>query len=361
MLYRRDESSFWWIQFKHRGQRFRFSTGTTDRKAAEVEARRLRVQVEQETGPGGRGSTGVTLGVLEQLHVELLERKGRDERRISTIENMWRHIHEHLLEHTDIMTLSASDIERYEGLRRKDGARGQTIRRERQALHRGMRLAKRDGLIPRMPFDWDDLDQIESDPPLDRQEAKVRDLADIERALAALSSKAKAAGYPQMLRFILWTGLRLEEFWRYDPSWVRPAPKRSGAAALLFVPANASKTGDARTVPLLKATLAVATEWGHRFAGTKFHHALKLACSADRANLSPMLTARDLRATYLDLAAKGDPVAAQKLGGHRNISTTGLYLDASSARAVAAGVRAAKEAGGHRTGPQQQHGRRKAQ
>jgi site-specific recombinase XerC len=308
------------------------------------------------------------MAALAGLHIEHLERRGRDELRIATVENLWRNLERHLGATTDVMTLTASHLERYEGQRRAETyhgehTRGQTIRRERQALRKGLRLAKRDGLIRCMPFDWDDLDDIESDDAKVEQEAKVRELADINKALGALSQKAVTAGYDRMLRFILWTGLRLEEFRRFEPSWIKPAPKpvrgQPKIAAMLDVPASAAKIGDPRTLPLLASGLAVAKKWGHRFAGRKFNHALKLACI--KAKVSPVVTPRDLRATYLDLAARHDPVAAQKLGGHRNISTTGLYLSASTARAVAAGGRAAKDAGGHRKGPQQQQRRRKAQ
>jgi integrase len=305
---------------------------------------------------------------LAELHMEHLESRGRTDMRVATVENHWRNLEKHLGAHRDVTTLTPADIERYEGARRKetfqgDNIRGQTIRRERQALHKGLRLAKRDGLIARMPFDWDDLDGIESDDPKETQEAKVRELDEIERVIAALSQKARTARYPEMLRFILWTGLRMEEFRRYDATWIKPAPRpirgQPKVAAMIDVPGDASKTGDARTLPLLAGALAVATEWGHMFKGKKFNHALKLASIA--AKVSPVLTPRDLRATYLDLAAKYDPVAAQKLGGHRNISTTGLYLSASTARAVAAGGRAQKDAGGHRKGPQQRQRRQKAQ
>lgn len=303
--------------------------------------------------------------MLEQLHIDHLKNRGRTELRVSGVENIWRHLIKHLGgPHRDVMTLTPQDLEDYEGRRRKEtrheqATRGQTIRRERQALRRGLRLAKRDRLIARMPFDWDDLDPIESDDPKVSQEAKVRELTQINRVFAKLSRKAKTAGHEDMLRFILLTGLRMQEFRRCSKSWMHPAVRRNGVVAVLHVPADSSKTGDARVLPLIKEARVTLEAWGPQFAMMKFNHALKLASVA--AKVAPALTPRDLRATYLDLAGKTDPVAAQKLGGHRNIATTGLYLDASTARAVAAGAHAATLAGGHSRGPQQQHRRRKAQ
>ena len=243
------------------------------------------------------------------------------------------------------MTLCATDIEAYEGARRADEfrgsrTRGQTIRREVQALRRAMKLAKRDRLIPRLPFDWDDLEPIESDPPDHRQEGKVWPLPTIAIVLSSLSAKAKTAGYDRMLKLILSTGLRLEEFRRCNISWLQTAPRGCGASAILIVPAESSKTKDEpRTVPLSKEAVDTIRDLSPQFARRKFNHALDLASKA--AGIDAVLTPRDLRATYLTHAAKlsGDVVAAQRLGGHSNIATTGLYLDADLSRALAAGVK----------------------
>lgn len=324
----------WSEQFKFRGKRKRIATGAASLRAAQVEARRKRSEIEQEAGPVA--ASGVSLAVLEELHVQNLKSKGYDKVRIDTVENLWRNNEKHLGEHRDVMTLTASDIEALEGARRTDGARGQTIRRERQALRRGLLLAKRDGLITRLPFDWDDLDQIESDPPLLEQEGKNRQEAEIKKVLGHLSQKARTAGYVRMLWLIRRTGLRLEEFRRCSDAWIRPAPRRSRADKLLAIPADAAKTSKPRVVPLKKADAATVRDLWPKFATKKFNHALKLASIA--AGVSPVLTPRDLRATYL--TSIKDPRAAQKLGGHENIATTGLYIDLDERRSIEAGARA---------------------
>jgi integrase len=333
MLYRQPESRFWWVQFNHAGKRYRLSTGCDAKTAAAVEARRLRSEVEQEAGPGGRA--GVTLATLEELHVARIRTKGYQPRRVKDIENMWAHLGAVLGEHREVMSLTAADLEMYEGTRRGEGAKGQTIRREVQALKLGIKLAKRAHLVRREPFDWDLLDPIASDPQDERQAGKVWPVATIWKVLDALSKKAKTAGYADMLRLLAKTGLRMEELRRLDPEWIHKPPRGSGLTGVLELPGRATKTGTPRALPLDRDCVAIIRRWAGRFARVKFNHALKLA--SDRAGLPVALTPRDLRATYLTMAATSDLLGAQRLGGHTNVATTGRYLHADKARALKAG------------------------
>jgi integrase len=233
------------------------------------------------------------------------------------------------------MSLTAADLEGYEGARRGEGAKGQTIRREGQALKLGIKLAKRARLIRRDPFDWDLLDPITSDPQNERQAGKVWAVPTIWKVLGALSKKAKTAGHADMLRLMAKTGLRMEELRRLEPGWVKKAPKGSGLAGVLELPGSATKTSTPRALPLDRDCVAVIRRWAGHFAGKKFNHALALA--SERAGLEVALTPRDLRATYLTMAATSDLLGAQRLGGHANVATTGRYLHADKARALKAG------------------------
>lgn len=358
----------WWCRFKHRGQPRRHPTGISiadpgsAQKAREVEEV-IKARAVLEDGPGGREATSqVTLGVLEELHVEKLENKGYGPKRLEGIRNLHRHLQEHLGgEHRDCMTLTTTDLDDYEGARRKEMTRGeltrgQTIKRERQALRRSMRFAKKDGLIPRMPFDWDDLDTIASDNPRKSQMGKLRPIAQINTVLGKLSAKAKTAGHEHLCRFVLMTGLRSEELARAAdfPLTMLPKPRkktrRARAVALLNVPDDGSKTSDPRTLPLIQEALGVFLAWRHRFATADVAHALIRASKL--AGVQPGVTLRDLRKFYLSHAARHDLPAAQKLGGHKKVSTTALYVDAALERAVATGVRVARLGRGHSKGAQ---------
>jgi integrase len=363
VLYRRKESAFWWVQFKHRGSLVRRSTGETNRKRAEAKAREIRVEVEKETGPSGRAE-GVHLAVLEELHIKRLRGRGFSKQRLDDVAHLWSNIYKHLGgELRDSSTLTVAEVIDYEAARKAEGVRGQTIRRERQALRKGLALAKGDGLLARLPFDWEDLEHIKSDPPLREQEAKTRSDEVIDAVLAKLSRKAKTAGHHKMLRFLRLTGLRLEEFRRFQASWIEPAPEGSKAKALLVVPPEASKTQDGRTLPLNAEALEIAEVWGSRFKGKKFNHALWLASEA--AGVSPPLTPRDLRATYITHVARRDLPAAQRLAGHKNVATTGRYVELGALEAVEVGVavlpRRKRHRKDHRRGSQQNRRRRKAQ
>lgn len=329
MLYRRG--AVWWTKFKHNGETVRLSTACSDPKGAATEARRLRVEHEQ-TNP--HRSAGVVLEDLEQIHIRALKDKGRSALRIKSIENLWRNLYAHLGgDGRDAMTLTAADIQSYEGKRREQQIRGQTIRKEVQALRKSLRLASRDGLIRRMPFEFDELDNIESDSPKVTQSSKPRSEAEIRKVLSKLSVKAKTAGYDKMLRFIRLTGLRLEEFRRFEPSWIR-------SATVLAVPTIATKTGRVtqvgRTLPLTKEAYTIAKKWGTKFRRKKFNKALWLASTA--AKVSPPLTPRDLRATYITEMARHDPVVAQRLGGHKSLATTSRYVKLAENEAIRAGA-----------------------
>ena len=275
--------------------------------------------------------------MLEALDLARVEDEGLGPVRRDTIEAIWRPLIQILGAGSDVTTYTIGTVTQYVGHRRKQGRRGQTIRREVQALVRSMRIAKRDRVLATLPFDPDDLPTIRSDPPKQAQRGKLWRLDQIEAVLAELSPAAVAGGHADRCRLILLTGLRLEELRRLRAEWI---VRSVDGAALLSIPAEAAKWGHARTVPLC----AEAVEIIERCVPFDRRKPNKPLARASRlAGLPGTLTPRDLRTYYLDLAARlsGDPVAAQRLAGHTNISTTGLYLRGDQERAVAAGMMAA--------------------
>jgi site-specific recombinase XerD len=322
-----------WCRFKHRGERHDYSTDVrrTD-KGAERKARQaaevLRARVIVEEGPGGRaGVARVSLADIEELHVEYLENKGYGPRRIETVENLHSHLQRHLGgEHRDVMTLTVAEVEAYEGKRRRDKkpARGQTIRRERGALKRAMRLAKKQGLVAVMPIDWDDVERIKSDPKKKSQTAKLHSREVVELVLSKLSAKAKTAGHEHICRFVMMTGLRAEELPRAPGYEIIPALKGVKAAAVMVVPMGEGKTPG--LVPLKREALKILQEWGHRFPVADVAHALNRASKA--AGVVPGVTLRDLRKFCGSHVARRDLTAAQKILRHEKISTTALYVEA---------------------------------
>jgi integrase len=332
-LYKRPGSRFWWTKFEHAGEPHRYSTGQVDRREAAKEARRIRVEVETRIGPGGR-QVGLAMEYLEALDIKRAEDKGLGVRRGETLEHQWAHLYAHLGgARRDATTLHAADVPDYEGRRRAEGARGQTVRREIQSLKRGIRLAVGAGKLRASPIDWDAVERIESDPPLEAQASKEWSQRDVERVLAKLSKKAVTAGYRQGLRFAQLVGLRYEELQRYQRStWLN---ERS-----LHVPAiGGSKTKDPREIYLGPEALKLARNNEH-FRMARPHYALKLA--SKKAGFAKVLTPRDLRAFFITQVAKINLMAAQKLAGHKSIATTSRYLHLDKASIRQAALKAAK-------------------
>lgn len=341
-----------WCKWKYQGQTYRESTGQTNRRAAAAQARQIRARKEAEAGPRlDRG--GLRLDVLEGLDIQRCHEEGFSDRRIRTIEGLWAPLLRHLGEARDVTKLTVTDVREYMGVRRQDGCRGQTIRREVQALKRCLKIAKRDDYISRDPIEWDELGRIRSDKPDPRQSSKAWTNTEIAAVLGKLSKKAVTAGWRDRLRLIQLTGLRLEELRRLRPSWV--------VGSVLMVPATGSKTGDARAIPIDREASAIIKQWASKgsdappFARGKPNHALELA--SQQAKVRGVLTPRDLRAWYISQAARHDVVAAQKLAGHRSLATTSRYVGAESERLLhAARAAAAAAKGGTRRGAQRKTG-----
>lgn len=320
MLYMRG--NIWWTKFEVGGTCHRISTGEENRRAAEKKARKIRVDVESEI-PRGK-QQGVKLEILQALDLQRTQNSGLDESNVKTLEYRWQKLIEFFTPTKDINQITLSDICVYEGQRRKDGLKGQTIRREVQALVRGLRLAKRDGLITTLPFDPDDLTVIKSDPPNKQQQGKLWSINDINKILEHLSGQATRAGIREKCELVMLTGLRFKELCRLEKSWVD--------GRLLKIPADGSKTKKPRMIPLCKEAVEIINAWAP-WPGDKPNKALTLA--SRRAGFKMALTLRDCRKFYLShiAALSGDPVVAQHLGGHTNIATTGLYLAIDNKRA----------------------------
>lgn len=355
MLYKRGR--IWWTEFEHAGARYRITTGERDSRKAAAKARRIRVETEEAAGPGGRVS-GIALELLEGLDTERAEQQALGERRGETLAGIWAPLLRIFGTRRDVSSISLAEIDAYEGQRRTEKIRGQTIRREVQALVRGLILAKRARMLRALPFDPSDLRTIASDPPKPQQQAKAWGALEIAKVFDRFSKKAVTAGIRDQMRLIQLTGLRYTELKRLRSSWVK--------GKTLYVPAiEGAKTKRTRAIPLPPEAIAIIKK--HRkkkdaplFAKGKPNKALRDA--SKRARMRAVLTPRDIRAWYITNAGKSDPVAAQRLAGHTSIQTTNRYLHADDARILAA-ARAAAEAAQVPTvrSPQRKTASRKAQ
>lgn len=356
MLYRPKGSSVWWTKFKHAGATVRKSTRASNRKEAETEARRLRVEHEQNSGPGGR-QPGHRFDELEAADIARAEAEGTDKAtRQQTLEWIWGRMVDFFGPATDIAKVNFETVQEYIGHRRRQGVKGQTIRREVQALKRGLQIAKRRGWIPRVMDDWP---LIRSDAPDEKKKGKLVHPDAVRAAIATMHADAR-----DELLFAALTGLRAAELKRVRFDWVAPAPTGSPCPALLQLPAQATKTRHPRTVGLSQYALDILRQRSHSgnelvFSQANHKKALRLAC--ERAGV-PRFTLRDLRHTYATFALTGtsDAVAVQAALGHTDLRTTQLYQSSTLVRTAAASAAVEKalaapqgsQLGGHSERPQ---------
>jgi integrase len=249
----------------------------------------------------------------------------------------WVRLQKHLGgEHRAAETLTLNDVRDYETARRREGAKGQTIVRERQALVRALKLAVEGGLLLRMPFEAALLRPIKRSPKHPRRKGVLHPQAHIDLVLAKLSKKAVTCGHADICRFVMLTGLRDSEL-RRAGSFAVTRTEWGGVLHVRTAKKTSRHTED-RDIPMGPEALALYDKWKHRFATNDVADSLTMA--SGKAGVVRGVTLRDLRKFYGSKIAKGKGglAAAQKLLGHANISTTAIYVDALSEDLIQAGL-----------------------
>ena len=319
-----------WVRFKRKGQEYRCTTSTDDKRAAKAFERRYRDQVESAANLERSAAPPLSQLATADIRRALSRSLQPGAQLESTLATYWRRVTEALGDVTADKVTAASFESVIEHCRKRK-MRSQSIRRVLAALARGIRLA---GLtVPPVP-------NLSADAPRASQAGRLIPLADLRRWLAALES-----GYQDLALFALLTGLRAAELSRVTAAMLVTAPPGSNCPATLNLPAEVTKTRRPRTVGLTGEALAVAakrattvgptaplfTLAGHRRA---FARAAKLA----GLTITPHL--RDTRHAYasLSLAGTGDLRATMEALGHSTLAAAGRYQHADEARTMAASV-----------------------
>ena len=320
-LYQHEQSKFWWCRFKVRGRTYRLSTEETDRRTAAQKERAIRAEIEAAS-PRASG-----LGTLEELRDADMERArqvGATAIWVTTVEQRWDQVFGVLGANTAPADVTKPMLDEYIGTRRKAGIRGQTIRRELQALHRGLAWAKNQGWVITIP-DWP---RVKSDPPKASQRGKPHDPKHLRAVIEALPHDAA-----QACRFCLLTGLRFEELKRVRWSWARELKGIKGIPSVLVLPADATKSRRERKVGLSAPALAILKE-RHKAAGdlvfprATYRKALQTA--GTQVGYAKRVTMRDLRHMFATTALKetGNLAALAKVLGHATVEMTSRYMHA---------------------------------
>ena len=338
-LFRRSTAGPWWADISLSGTRVRQSLGTRDRDEAEARAEQLWDATWAALGRAGRGE-GVGLTTLQAHDLSRADAEGVTPAQRRSIADCWGHLIRLLGLELDPEALTYGDVQRYVAARRREGVRGQSIRKEVQALKRGLVAARRAGEIGRVLDDWP---KIRSDAPRMAQAGKLFEVGEVLKWLEALATINEPAWL--LYEVAMRTSLRAEELRRLTWGWLEAAPLGTDMHALLRVPAAAAKNRRERVVgvPAETLTLLERARTGRGLDEPLFPRAdyrKSLANAARRAGLSRPPTLRDLRHTHATVAAQatGDAAGVQAALGHRDLAMTQRYMSATIARAAGAAM-----------------------
>lgn len=139
----------WWIDFGHRGKRYRESSGSTRKKDAQELLRRRMAEIAEHGRPVGRDAERVTLADLWELL--RADYKKKNNRSLDRTELAITHINTFFGgEDTRAVDVTAARVDSYAAAR-MDDVSGGTVARELSALRRAFRLAVKRRMLPTAP------------------------------------------------------------------------------------------------------------------------------------------------------------------------------------------------------------------
>lgn len=140
-LYRRGKKGIFWFQLRNK----RRSTGTADRKAAELFVANLERRIAD---PTYRAADGTTLGrALKAFYAKQAE-DGRAGGTLKMYETHAAHLCEVLGEDTPIAAIGAEELDGYVSTRRAEGAKDPTVHKELTTLRGTLKRARRHRKYP---------------------------------------------------------------------------------------------------------------------------------------------------------------------------------------------------------------------
>jgi integrase len=222
----------WHIRYNRSGERFRESSGSTDKGVAEeLLARRI-----AEMRPGGPLPSELEQVTFEEL-ADLLRADYEAKGNRSSVENRLIYLGAAFGEWR-VIDIGEAEIDRYKTKRREGGAAPATVNRELSALRRAFNLAERRSLVARVPT-------FELYPERNRREGFLEP-ADFEKFRKELPPRLQPVA--EVLYITGWRkGETLSRDWRhvdFEHGWIR-------------LEASETKEGMPRQFPLIPRLRAV--------------------------------------------------------------------------------------------------------
>lgn len=332
-LYKRAGSVVWWCRFQVAGREIKRSTRTTDRRAAEIEERRIRAYYEAQA-PSRRSSRAGDLAELAGLDVERAAAAGATKQHQEALAWVWGRIVDHFGAEAEPRVITFDSVQAYIARRRETGA-SDTIAREVQALKRACIIAHRKGWLAYVPPEW---------PKVRRgaRSAKRRGRLHPPEILSAWLRELPTDARDEA-DVVLLTGLRASEAKRIEAGWIEPAPSNHlGIPAVLRVPAASAKDREERLVGLPARALEVLKRRAELVApGAPLlyqgSHWTAYRLARQRIGYQTPISLRDLRHTWGTLANRLVGIDAARDGlGHSNVATTNRYVSGELGRVLAA-------------------------
>jgi integrase len=144
-----QRGTVWWIDYYHRGKRFRESSESTKKKDATALLRKRLAEI----GSGrhvGKDETRLTLADLKKIITD--EYKVNKRKSLDRLEVSWLALERHFGLHFRAVDLGEDNVITYILHRQEQGRANSTIRNEINAIRRSLNLAKRAGRISNVPY-----------------------------------------------------------------------------------------------------------------------------------------------------------------------------------------------------------------
>lgn len=335
-LYQRPDSPFFWVTFVVFGKRYRRSTGCEDRRAAGVEGRRIRREVERASAAGRSGLTRQAPLPVGQAGKMWLAAMEADPGYSASYRRRMRRIYElHIrgqLGSVDARTLTPERLRTWRDALSNGQRKAATINRIFAVMRTFCRWLVERGHLPDTPCRG-------IKPLTERTEERHRALPDavLDAWCGELRAghadtpidDARRASHVRWIRFLCETGLRQSEGYALRRAWVDVERR------CINLPATACKGAKARQVPLTGRALAAlggqgiegmaadALIWGRTSRRTAMEHAWARTGLPGRVP-----TDHDFRHTAASLwiSAGASLAEVQGILGHATPITTARYM-----------------------------------